>query len=274
MKQKQSVVIERRHRIKSLFAEHQILQVSQVSKLLNVSDLTIRRDFDALVQEGFIQRIHGGGKLLATSYPESPLFKDKHTLGQLQKQEIAAYISTLVKDNDTVFLNAGTTTFEIIKKLRDKHVVIVTNNALACTVMDDCTASLISTGGEYNPHNQSYTGMMAAALLQKMNATICVLGVNGISCDEGITTSNYMETMINEKMLKRCKGLRIVAADGSKIGRIFNFASAPISSIDLLVTDSSASSQELERIRSAGVNVVLVDQAAAPGQPKLPDVPA
>lgn len=73
MKQKQSVVIERRHRIKSLFAEHQILQVSQVSKLLNVSDLTIRRDFDALVQEGFIQRIHGGGKLLATSYPESPL---------------------------------------------------------------------------------------------------------------------------------------------------------------------------------------------------------
>ena len=261
MKQKQSVILERRHKIKSLFAEHQMLQVSQISKLLGVSELTIRRDLDALVQEGFIERIHGGGKLISDSYPTVPVFKDKHTQGQLQKQAIASYIYTLVEDGATVFLNAGTTTFEIIKKLKNKHVVIVTNNALACTVMDDSVASLISTGGEYNQHNQSYTGIMAASLLQKMNANICILGVNGITCDEGVTTSNYMETMINEEMLKRCKGLRIVAADGSKIGRIFNFASAAISSIDMLVTDSSANMQELERIGAAGVKVVMADRA-------------
>ena len=66
--------------------------------------------------------------------------------------------------------------------------------------------------------------------------------------------------MINEEMLKRCKGLRIVAADGSKIGRIFNFASAAISSIDMLVTDSNANMQELERIGAAGVKVVMADR--------------
>ena len=65
MKQKQSVILERRHKIKSLFAEHQMLQVSQISKLLGVSELTIRRDLDALVQEGFIERIHGGGFRIA-----------------------------------------------------------------------------------------------------------------------------------------------------------------------------------------------------------------
>ncbi|MCI8403100.1 MAG: DeoR/GlpR transcriptional regulator [Lachnospiraceae bacterium] len=263
MKQKKSVVTERRMRIKNLFAEQQILQVSQISELLGISQLTARRDFDALAQEGFIERIHGGG-LLRTDHPDNfskpQHFKDKHQIGQRQKQEIAAYVASLVHDGDTVFLNAGSTTLEVIRRIRQKSVVIVTNNALASTIMGECSASLISTGGEYNPDNQSYTGLMAVTPLQRMNATTCILGVNGITCDEGITTSNYMETMINEEMLKRCRSSHIIAADGSKVGRIFKFSSSPIASVDILVTDSSADPQELKKIQAMGVKVILADK--------------
>ena len=70
----------------------------------------------------------------------------------------------------------------------------------------------------------SFTGIMAVQLIQKMCAQVCVLGVNGISGTEGITTSNYMETMINDEFLNHCKGKRIVAADGSKIGKTFNLS--------------------------------------------------
>lgn len=259
MKQKKSIIIERRHKILSLFSEHEDLHVSDLSKLLGVSELTIRRDLDALAGEGLIQRIHGGGRIMTDSYPEPPVFSDKHLIGQQQKHDIAVYISSLVNDGDTVFLNAGTTTMQVINQIKDKHIVIVTNNALACTVMDHCAASLISTGGEYNQHNQSYTGLMAASILQKMNASICILGVNGISADNGITTSNYMETMINEEMLKRCRGKRIAAADSSKIGKVFNFSTSHISNIDILVTDSGADSRELQKIRDAGVKVILAD---------------
>lgn len=101
---------------------------------------------------------------------------------------------------------------------------------------------------------------MAVSLLQRINATICILGVNGITGNEGITTSNYSETMINEEMLKRCKGPHIIAADGSKIGRIFKFSSAPITSTDILVTDSSADSRELKQIQNMGIQVILADK--------------
>lgn len=262
MKQRKSIVTERRLKIKNLFAEHEVLEVTQVSRQFGVSPLTIRRDFDVLAEEGFIERVHGGGRLLSenSSNPPKPLpFKDKNMLGKYQKHEISAYVASLIKDEDTVFLNAGSTTLEVIRNIKYKNVVIVTNNALASSVMGDCSAALISTGGEYNPHNQSYTGLMALSLFQKMNATVCVLGSNGITRNEGLTTSNYPESIINEEMLRRCKGRRIAAADGSKIGRVFNFTSVPISSIDILVTDSSADPQELKKIRAAGVKVVLAD---------------
>lgn len=260
MKQSKAVVQQRQYQIRRLFVERNSLQIAEVSKILGVSELTVRRDFSVLEQEGFIRRFHGGGQLLSGDLPNAPLYEDKDLLKQRQKQQIARYISRLIQEKDTVFLNAGTTTLEVIKAINHKNVMIVTNNAPACTVVDGTGASLISTGGEFNPKTRSFTGIMAVQLIQKMCAQVCVLGVNGISGTEGITTSNYMETMINDEFLNHCKGKRIVAADGSKIGKTFNFISAPIQSVDLLVTDSSADTDALEKIRERGIEIVLADQ--------------
>lgn len=262
MKQSRAVVMQRQYQIRRLFLEHQSLQVSDISKLLGVSELTIRRDFIALEAEGFIERFHGGGRLVSHNLPNAPLYEHKDMLRQRQKQQIAHYIASLVSENDTVFLNAGTTTLEIIKAINNKKVIIVTNNALACTVVDGTAASLISTGGEFSPQNKSFTGIMAVQLVQKMCAQVCILGVNGLSSSEGITTSNYMETMINDEFLKHCKGKKIVAADGSKIGKTFNFISAPLTAIDLVVTDSSADPEALQAIQANGIQIVLADQVS------------
>ena len=259
MRQSQNVIVERRHHIMRLLAQNGSLRVSELCKMLSVSELTIRRDLDELAKDGLLYRTHGGAALPADTSPNLPLYEDKHQIRHFQKLEIAKYVSSLTHDGDTIFLNAGTTTMEIIKLVKEKDIVIVTNNALACTVMHNCRASLISTGGEYNQRNQSYTGIMATALMQKINATLCVLGVNGITAEDGITSSNYMETMINEEMLKRCRGKRIVAADSSKIGKLFNFSTAPISSIDLLVTDSGIAPEHLTKFKDAGLEVVLAD---------------
>ena len=88
-------------------------------------------------------------------------------------------------------------------------------------------------------------------------ATVCVLGVNGISAEDGITTSLYQETEINDAMLNRCRGKRIVAADSSKVGRTLNFISAPIDKIDMLVTTARADPAEIEKLKARGVEVLL-----------------
>lgn len=260
MKQSRAEVNKRHQQLLELFRAHGTLHVTEVSKQLNMSELTIRRDFDTLEKKGYIERFHGGAKMLSANLETAPLFENKGTMNQLQKQQIAKVVAGYIHERDTIFLNAGTTTLEVIKCIKNMGVTIVTNNAIACSIVGSGPATLISTGGEYNYHNQSYTGVMASHLINRVLATVCVLGVNGINHTDGITTSAYLETMINEEMLKRCKGKKIVAADGSKIGRTFCFNSAGITDIDILVTDSSADPEELSRIREMGVQVILADQ--------------
>ena len=269
VKQSQNVIIERRHHIMGLLAQNCHLRVSDLSEILSVSEITVRRDLGYLANEGLLYRVHGGARLASETDPPLPLYEDKHKSRQLQKQEIAKSIANLIDDGDTVFLNAGTTTMEVIRLIKEKNVVIVTNNALASTVMHDCNATLISTGGEYCPRNQSYTGPMATSLMQRINASLCVLGVNGITAEDGITSSNYMETLINEEMLRRCRGKCIVAADSSKVGKVFNFASAPISCIDLLVTDSGIDPVHLNKFKDVGLEVVLADTISIHYHPEL-----
>ena len=259
MKQSQAEVHKRHQRLMELFNTHGSLQVSETSTLLNMSELTIRRDFDALENKGYIVRFHGGAKLASPNIEATPVFENKGTMNQIQKQKIAQVVSQYIQPKDTVFLNAGTTTLEVIKCIRDMDITIITSNALACTVIGDGAATLISTGGEYNNHNKSYTGALATNLINKVFASICILGVNGITHSDGITTSAYLETMMNEELLKRCKGKKIVAADGSKVGCTFCFTSAAITDIDILVTDSSADSEELKKMREKGVQIVMAD---------------
>lgn len=260
MKQSRAEVQKRHQHLLELFNAQGIISASEASKLLNVSELTIRRDFDVLENKGYITRFHGGAKLKTPAHESAPVFESRGTINQIQKQQIAQVVSRYIHEKDTVFLNAGTTTLEVIKYLKDKDITIITNNAPAFSIIQKSTATLISTGGEYNNRNKSYTGVLATHLINKVIASVCILGVNGLSYNDGITTSAYLETMINENMLKRCKGEKIVVADGSKIGQTFCFSSASISDIDILVTDSSADPTELKLIQDAGVKIILADK--------------
>jgi DeoR family fructose operon transcriptional repressor len=147
-----------------------------------------------------------------------------------------------------------------LKKIKDRDVIIITNNALAASAITNSSAKLISTGGQYSDLSKSFVGDFATRIINMTYANLCILGVNGISSDFGVTTSVYQETMINELMVKRCNGLKIIAADGSKIGKTHCFTSIPINKIDVLVTDSSADKNELAKISSIGIRVILADQ--------------
>ncbi|MEG1806462.1 MAG: DeoR/GlpR family DNA-binding transcription regulator, partial [Clostridia bacterium] len=204
-------------------------------------------------------RFHGGASLKPQVSDESPKFKSKESMNYSQKVQIAKVVASLINDNDTVFINAGTTTFEVIRELSKKPIKIITNSVPAPSLFENSPSRLISTGGEFNAKNQSFTGDLATSIVNKIYASACVLGVNGFSSTDGITTADYLETMINELFLKRCKGLKIVAADGSKIGKTFCFTSASLSYIDILVTDSSANRDELAKFKELGIKIIIAD---------------
>lgn len=264
MKQSKAVVQARQKELLRVLETRSDLSVLQASELLGVSPITIRRDMTTLEKMDLIQRHHGGAKPISNEDSTLPQFAYRGQQQLQQKRLIAKVVSEMISEKQTVFLNAGSTTLSVIECLLKKPVRIITNNAQAIGLWDSGNkAELILTGGEYYSRNRSFLGNLATPLLSKVYADICVLGVNGIHSQNGITTYAYQETLLNELMIARCNGKRIVAADGTKIGQVYCFASAPIASIDILVTDSSADPEELDRIADCGVKILLADKIIA-----------
>ena len=127
---------KRQNQILEMFHGNDALQVSDVSQILRVSEITIRRDFDYLEKKGYITRFHGGATLNTSREGISPYTEGSPLLHSREKQMIALAVSSLLEDNQTVFMNAGTTILEIFKAVRSKHMRIVSNSALAGSVIE------------------------------------------------------------------------------------------------------------------------------------------
>lgn len=254
------ITSQRRQRLLSQL-ERGAARVADLAQTFGISEITVRRDLDELAEEGLIERFHGGARLSSRTLPETS-FTDKPRLHALEKETIGKIVAGLVKDDETVFLNAGSTTLSVLRHLADRRVRVVTNNAAAPAALgEDASVELILVGGLYRGKSSSLHGDLAVMTLSQIHASLCVLGTDGVSARTGLTSSVYGETVINRLMAERCQGKVVVVADGSKIGVISSFACVPLSRVSVLVTDSSANPDELAAIRATGVEVVVCTPA-------------
>ncbi|WP_249317126.1 DeoR/GlpR family DNA-binding transcription regulator [Bacillus sp. FJAT-50079] len=256
---KNGSVYQRKRKIEDYLRKHGSARTDELSRLFSVSEITIRRDLKDFEEKNILERFHGGVRLLKDYTDNEVLFEEKGEKFSKEKAAIAREVVKLLSAGDTIFLNSGSTSLAVLNELnnRDKTIKVITNNALAPTVITNNNVELMITGGEYRKTSKSFVGDLAVPVLSKVIATKCILGANGISAEHGISTSVYQETLINELMVKHCKGECIIVADGSKIGKFFSFKSVGLEEIDILVTDSTADRDYIAKIEKAGVKVVI-----------------
>lgn len=260
MKNNRSTIQKRQTQLLHYLGEKQDMDVAQLAELLNVSPITVRRDLDELAARGLVERYFGGARLLNTAQVDDESAYLETTIQNLaQKQAIARRAAEMLEDGDTVFINSSSTALLIYPYIGDKHVLVVTNNGRSLTAPRSANVDLVLTGGEVFGNKQSLVGQLALESISRVTSNKCIIGVSGISAEGGITTRVLQETSINQAMLRRCTGPKIVVADSSKIGIQHNFYSGTIHDITHLITDTGASSRTLESIRSAGVEVTAVE---------------
>lgn len=245
----------RRQKLLSMLDGRESLRVSDLAEAFQISEITIRRDLDELVELGLIERFHGGARLVGQTRRET-VFAEKPHLFAAEKDAIGAAAAEFVRSGDTVLLNGGTTTLAVLRHIRHLDIRIVTNNAVAPTEVGENGAELILLGGEYRAKSCALIGDLTALNLQQIHGTVCFLGANGVSAQTNLTTSVYAESTVNRLMAAHCNENVIVVADHSKIGVTSNFASLPLSQVKVLITDEDADVDELCAIRAAGVQVL------------------
>ncbi len=174
-----------RHRkILEVLYEHGSVSSESLADTFGVSRITIRRDLDTLAASKLLERTHGGA-VIGTSTRLESIFDEKDMLFKREKRAIGRFVGTLVEENDTVFLDTGSTTLEALRNLEGKKLKVGTNNAASITVNLDPKVELLVLGGEFRRESQSYFGDLTLLGLKSIFSSLTILGINGISVRKG-----------------------------------------------------------------------------------------
>jgi len=241
------LVGQRRNRIIELLKENHSISVSDLCEILEASEATIRRDLSILENSGKLERTHGGA-----IYNESNRINIEDVLSSregkflLEKQFIAKKAFDLLENHDTIVLDAGTTTYELAYLIGQSnlHLTIVTNSMIVFKELaKNPNVELIILGGKVRTNTLASVGSAAVELMQRLFVDKAFLGTNGISLNEGFTTTDMDEAGIKRAMIQSSKQ-RIILADNSKFNKVYINQFAPVSMVDVIVTDNQTN-QEL-----------------------------
>jgi DeoR family transcriptional regulator of aga operon len=230
------------------------VSVAELSARFDVSVATVRRDLKLLEEQRLVARIHGGAVPRGLLY-ELPL-RYKAARHHEEKRRIAVAAAEIVDDGATVGLTGGTTTTEVARALADRPRLTVVTNALnvASELAVRTDLKLVVLGGVARPESYELVGPIAEATLAGLNLDLVFLGVDGITAEAGCTTHHEVEASTNRALMRRAKRV-VVVADSSKLGQVAFARICTIDEIDNLITDSEASSPEIERLESAGLAI-------------------
>lgn len=247
----------RRHILDILNRDGRVL-VADLARQFRTSQVTIRKDLDALQAHGRIHRSHGGALPAQESALEDPTLREKEKLHRKEKLKIAAAAARMVQEGQVVILDSGTTTTAIARVLRKfENLTIITNAVNIAAELSGSSLDLILTGGTLRKNSFSLVGPIAEETLHRLNGDILFLGVDGFDMQHGFTTPNLLEAKVNRAMMDVARVV-VAVCDSSKFGRRSLSSIAPPSAVHHLITDRGIPKPDLAALKKAGIQVTVV----------------
>ena len=257
---KKLIPVERHQQILQYMQQHGVVKSSSLVELLKTSEATIRRDLERLERHGLIERTHGGAILVQRMQQEA-VYSTSASLHQQEKKWIASAVAGLIEPDDTIFINNGTTTTEVLRAIQNRpelqNITVFTNNVSAAMVIQDAKFKIYLLGGLFRPHSTAVVGQFATTMIEKVFANKAIIGVDGIAIRCGCTTPIAEEAEIGQSMIDHCLGQTIVVADNSKWGVIAQYQVANLREIDILVSDTALQQEAINTLAENEVQVVL-----------------
>ncbi|MFE4452159.1 DeoR/GlpR family DNA-binding transcription regulator [Streptomyces sp. NPDC056796] len=225
------------------------VRVNELTRKLSVSDMTIRRDLDALARQGVIEKVHGGAVPVVEASTHEPGFEAKSTLELSAKEDIARAAAAMAVPGSAIALSGGTTTFALARHLLDvPGLTVVTNSVRVADVFHGAqrpsaaggaragAATVVLTGGVRTP-SDSLVGPVADRAIGSLHFDVLFLGVHGISVEAGLSTPNLAEAETNRRFVRAARRV-VVVADHTKWGTVGLSSFAGLDEVDAFVTDA------------------------------------
>ncbi|GAB4113678.1 MAG: DeoR/GlpR family DNA-binding transcription regulator [Roseiflexaceae bacterium] len=252
----------RRNRIVERLRREGFCSVAVLAEQLDVSEVTIRTDLNALEAEGLVTRIHGGA-ILAGSQGRKHSFQDRLLVNQQQKRQIARAAAELIVDYESLILDASTTAYAIAEFLSDRTGLTVVTNGIevALRLANNPTNKVILTGGLLRRESSSLGTQLGLGLLRELHVRKAFLSCTGWSADLDVMDDDLFEAEIKSAMCTIAEQV-IILADATKFSRPGLTSFATIMQIDQLITEVSITSSLAERFQAAGVSLTICGDGA------------
>lgn len=249
---------ERRKYILSYIEKNGKAVIEELAKELQVSHMTIRRDLKFLEENNMVARTHGGAVPFNILNEEVP-YKEKVEIRIEEKKRIADYASSLIKEGQTIILDAGTTTMEIAKRIKDfKRLTVITTDLITAAYLSKSHGiQVYCTGGLIQNEIGACIGTKAEEFLKGICADIAFLGTNSVDVKNGVTSPTMEKAIIKRRMVEAADEA-VLVADHSKFGNKSFAKICLLEELDLIVTDDKIDISMVEEIRELQVPVHLV----------------
>ena len=250
---------ERQHRIGEYLQKVEFASLEEIARQVDASVSTIRRDLTALESVGALRRTHGGARIVT---PRSDEFafsaRDTHQLAE--KEAIGRACAELIAPNQSVIIDAGTTTYHVARYLETKSPQVITNSLPVANLFASANRlEVVVAGGVIYPRLGVLVGPMTVDAFSKIHADVAVMSAGGLSLD-GITNSHGLLIDIQRAMIHGAQQV-IFCFDHTKFNRKSVLPLCDLDSVDTIVTDSGAPSELVEALRQRGIEVVVAPLA-------------
>jgi DeoR family transcriptional regulator of aga operon len=252
-------ITERHQLILKKLQEDGQVNIQELSDLMEVSGVTIRKDLKLLEDKNLLFRTRGGGSITNPYTIERPI-NEKELIKREEKQKIANAAVALIDQNDSIIIGSGTTVFELAKCLHPtKHLTVITP-AVKVT-MELCNrpnVDVLQLGGLTRPNSSSVAGSHAERILDEISCGILFLGIDGIDLEFGLSITNLTEASLNQKMMESALVIAFLA-DSSKFGRRGLGKVCNLDQVQYIITDSGVLPATVRQLEEKGIQVIIAE---------------
>ncbi|MEK5439274.1 DeoR/GlpR family DNA-binding transcription regulator [Paenibacillus sp. FSL R5-0923] len=250
--------LERQKKIIEILMFKKVQKLPELAEELNISIDTLRRDINLLDKQGKIKKIYGGIKLVESEFAESPM--DARMVGHLEeKKMIAQKCSEYINDGDCIYLDSGSTTYQIAKYIKNKkNLTVITNSIPVVNELMNSAVELIIIGGKVRLNEQSviaYDYLFNFSELNILKAFICA---SGITLEKGISDYNLEEAQTRKKIIDLSKEV-YVAADHTKFGKDVTIGIASLDKIGYIITDRNIDRSFLQKFKTKRTSLIVAE---------------
>lgn len=235
-----------------------IVKVSDLAAEFGVHEMTIRRDLEVLAEQGLVERIHGGARMLEQSGLEAS-FLLRASSNVAEKAAIAQAALALVHEGDTVAFDASTSALAVVRGLAGRNVNAIVLSLDAAEELARTDVPFVLVGGSFHPPARSFVGPLAGRQLDRLHPDTVFLSAKGFSARSGFTDAHLSEVETKERLIEAASVV-VVLLDHSKFGREALGTFAGADEVHIVVTDREPEEGFRTALERAGVRLIVAGE--------------